>query len=423
MRAALRCFIHACFFSFAIILICVSSFIQAQSVKSDSTQQSTPPATDKDDPARQHAFDLYESGRFVEAMPLLEDYSAQHATDIAAKERLAFATMAYAAAIKDPDLRKKARVRARTLALEARKLGDNSGLLQVVLDLPEDGSEPSFSNRKEVDDAMKAAEADFVRGDMDKARNGYLQALVLDPNNYDAALFIGDVYFKQHVYGSAGEWFDKAISINPNRETAYRYWGDSLSAMGKSAEAREKYIQAVIAEPYNNTRSWTGVVQWARQTNVNLNWVRLQDKSQVTKKDDKTTTITLDADSLNKKDDPSAAAWTVYAMEQALWQGDRFKKEFPAEPSYRRTMREEVDCLHLMVTVMTEQKNFEKKKKQIDPALVQLVEIDRLGFLEPFALLNRANKDIAQDYATYRADHRDIIYRYFDEFVVPKSPR
>jgi hypothetical protein len=123
------------------------------------------------------------------------------------------------------------------------------------------------------------------------------------------------------------------------------------------------------------------------------------------------------------KNDPGGSAWMMYGMERALWHGDKFKKEFPNESAYRRTLREEADCLHLMVTVMTEQKDFEKKKKDMDPALVQLVKIDQSGFLEPFALLNRADKEIAQDYAPYRDVHRDTIYRYFDEFVVPKAPQ
>ena len=41
----------------------------------------------------------------------------------------------------------------------------------------------------------------------------------------------------------------------------------------------------------------------------------------------------------------------------------------------------------------------------------------------PFALLNRGDDEIAQDYAAYRAANRDKIYRYFDEFVVPKAPQ
>src|SRR5205807_6320755 len=137
----------------------------------------------------------------------------------------------YAATLSDTIERKKARARARTIALQLKEAGDTSNLLQLMLALPDDGSEPSFSDRKEVDDAMKGAEADFTRGDLDKAREGYLRALLLDPGNYEAALFIGDVYFKQHTYGSAGEWFARAIQINPNRETAYRYWGDALKVV------------------------------------------------------------------------------------------------------------------------------------------------------------------------------------------------
>lgn len=38
---------------------------------------------------------------------------------------------------------------------------------------------------------MKGAEAEFVRGNYDKAREGYIRALLLDPNNYEAALFTG----------------------------------------------------------------------------------------------------------------------------------------------------------------------------------------------------------------------------------------
>jgi Tfp pilus assembly protein PilF len=371
------------------------------------------------DPERDHAHEIFMSGKFVDAMPLLEKLAADRPSDAAVREWWAFSMMAYARTLSDPELRKKARVRARAIGFQAKELGDKSNLLQVVLELPEDGSEPAFSNRKEVDEAMKAAEADFSRGDLDKAREGYQQALLLDPKNYEAALFIGDVYFKQHVNVSAGEWFARAAQIDPDRETAYRYWGDALWDLGKSAEAREKYIQAIVAEPYNR-RSLVGLNQWAERVKVTLTWVRLQDKSAVTQKDEKNVTLTLDN---SLKGDLNMAAWLAYGAGRASWHGDKFKKEFPNEPKYRRTMREEADSLHLMVTVLTEQKDFEKKKNDLDPSLLQVIAIDRAGFIEPFALLNRGDNEIGEDYVAYRAAHRDTIYRYFDEFVVPKAPQ
>jgi len=384
-------------------------------------QASSAPTATTDDPERKHALEVYKDGKMVEAMPLFEKLAANYPKDLVVWECWGVSTLGYSQTLDDPDLRKKARVRARGILLKAQDLGDNSNLLKTLLGmLPEDGGNITFSPSEEINQVMQHAEADFARGDLDKARDAYIQASLLDPNLYEAALFTGDVFYKQHKSGSAGEWFKRAIQIDPNRETAYRYWGDALVSLGDMQSAREKFIQAVIADPYGKN-SWMGLNQWAGWAKVTLNWVRLQDKSNVTAKDEKNISITLDS-GLGKKDDPTLTAWTGYAMERALWHGDKFKKEFPNEPKYRRTMREEADCLHLLVTVLTEQKNFEKKKKDLDPSLLQVLAIDQAGLIEPFALLNRSDNEIAQDYAAYRAANRDKIFKYFDEFVVPKAP-
>ena len=370
-----------------------------------------------EDPARREAFQLYDSGKYTDAMPLLEKIVADHPSDLVAKEHWAFSMVGYAATLSDPADRKRARVRARTIAVQLKEAGDNSNLLQIMLGLPEDGSEPSFSNRKDVDEAMKAAEADFSRGDLDKAREGYVCALLLDPKNYEAALFIGDVYFKQHTYGSAGEWFARAIQIDPNRETAYRYWGDALTSASKSDEARGKFIDAVVAEPYSS-KSWMGLRQWVDRNKMKLNVLVLQDKSSQ-QTDGKNATITIDPSMLNG-DSTGTAAWIAYSGTRLLWQREKFKKEFPDEPAYRHSMKEEAEALDTMVSVIAEDAKSKKKVKNLDPSLLVLVQLDHTGFLEPFILFNRADKGIAQDYVIYRAAHRDVLRRYLDEFVVPK---
>ena len=401
----------------------LSAFLLPLSLAAQSPAQSPAEGiAPKNDPDRQQALDFIDNGKMAQAMPLFEKLCAEYPKDPGLWEGWGVSTVGYSQTLTDAVLRKKARARARTFLIKAKELGDTSNLMQTLLGMiPEDGGEIPFSPRKEVNDAMQQAEADFVRGDFDKARDGYLRVLLLDPKNYDAALFISDVYFKQHINGSAGEWFARAVEIDPNRETAYRYWGDALWAMGRTTESREKFIQAIIAEPYTNNRSWMGLTQWAQRSKVTLNWVRLQDKSVVTQKDDKNINITLD-NSLGK-DDPNGVAWLTYAMGRASWRTEKFRKEFPNEPKYRRTMREEADALHLMVTVLKEQKDFEKKKASLDPALQQLMRIDEIGLLEPFALLNRADAEIAQDYVSYRDAHRDVIYRYLNEFVVPMAPQ
>ncbi len=148
---------------------------------------------------------LYEQGKFVDALPLFANLSADHPSDKVLKERWAWCLFQYATTLSDPEQRKKTLTKAHAVALEANKLGDNSQLLMMLLQLPVDGSEKEYSTKKEVNEILKAAEADFVRGDLDKAKAGYLRALALDPTNYDAALFTGDVFFKQHSYANAGE--------------------------------------------------------------------------------------------------------------------------------------------------------------------------------------------------------------------------
>ena len=139
----------------------------------------------------------------------------------------------------------------------------------------------------------------------------------------------------------------------------------------------------------------------------------------MTQKDEKNVNLTLDS-GLGKKNDPTLAAWTTYAMERALWRGDKFKKEFPNEPTYRRTMREEADCLHSLVTVLTGTK-ISTRSKDVDPSRLPVVDIDQAGCIEAFALLNRADNEIAQDYVTDRTANRDQIFPLLRRIRGPAS--
>jgi len=367
---------------------------------------------------RRQAVELYRSGKFVDAMPLLEKLAAASPSDFVVKEHWAYCILQYSATLTDPEARKKARMQARVLGLEAKQLGDQGELLQILLSIPEDGSEPKFSDRKEVDEAMKAAEASFARGDLDQARDGYLHVLDLDPKNYEAAVFVGDVYFKEHAYNSAGEWFARAIKMNPDRETAYRYWGDALAAGGKNDQAREKYINAVIAEPYIRP-PWSALRQWADRVSQPFNAIILENKSSAKANSGKGA-VSIDEHSL-KEDSPETAGWNAYSGALLSWQQGKFKKAFPTEPTYRRSLQEEADALDTMVKVLAPDAASQKKAEKLDPSLLALIQIDHEGLLESFVLLNRSDREIALDYPTYRSAHRDKLYRYVDEFVLPKQ--
>ena len=366
---------------------------------------------------RRQALQLYRESKFVDAMPLLEKLAAANPSDFVLREHWAYCILEYSKTLTSPLERREARRHARALGLEAKKLGDEGEMLQILLSIPEDGSDLKFSERADVDEAMKAAEASRAKGELDSARKGYLHVLELDPKNYDATVYIGDVYFTERAYNSAGEWFDKAIKLDPDKETAYRYWGDALSEAGKNGEAREKYIHAVIAEPYIRP-PWTALRRWSDRIQQPFNAIILQNKSSAQPAADKA--VKLDEHQL-REPSPEVAAWNAYNKTRQLWKDEKFKQQFPKEPSYRHSLREETEALDALVAVLAPDAASQKKAEKLDPSLLALIQIDHDGLLEPFVLLNRADREIAQDYPAYRSAHRDKLYEYMDKYVLTKS--
>ena len=91
----------------------------------------------------------------------------------------------------------------------------------------------------------------------------YVAASEADPQLYEAPLFAGDTAYVEKDLPTAAQWFARAIAIDPNRETAFRYWGDAIFKLGNDpATAKEKFIDAIVAEPYSKF-AWQGLEQWA----------------------------------------------------------------------------------------------------------------------------------------------------------------
>jgi tetratricopeptide (TPR) repeat protein len=370
---------------------------------------------------RTRAMELYEQNNFKEAMPLLESLAEQFPKDIVVQERLGMCILGNAAHMVDQEQRRQERLRARKVLLHAKELGDDSNMIQVLLEqVPEDGSAGAFSDNKEIEQIMRDAEAAFTKGDMKGAIDGYVKAIILDPNLYTAALFAGDAYYKQKLPGSAGEWFARAIQIDPNVETAYRYWGDALMSQGKMDDARMKFIEAVVAEPYRKA-SWIGLQQWANANNVKLTQPEVKQQTSFSESSPTQMNIIIDADALKKKD--GSNAWMFYGISRAAWHGDKFKKEFPNEKQYRHTLREEADSLEMVADMVAKDVKDKKiKTKNVEPGLATLMKLNEAGLLEAYVLISRPDQGIAQDYAGYRREHRDKLRQYLDEFVVPMAP-
>jgi tetratricopeptide (TPR) repeat protein len=286
--------------------------------------------------------------------------------------------------------------------------------------IPEDGSESAFSDASEANAAMKRGEAAFAKGEWEEAIKEYSHALQLDPNLYLAAVDIGDTYFNQKQMGKAGEWFATAIRIDPNQEIAYRYWGDALMAEGKMKEARGKFIEALAANPYRQT-SWNGLHGWLVRNHLKQKEIAIQLPAGPTTNSKGDTVINIDASTLGKKNDSSGAAWMMYPMERTLWRNEKFAKEYPQEKTYRHSLKEETAALSMAVGVFQELQQ-KKKDKNPDVGLTLLSQFKAEGLLEPYVLLMKPDKEIAQDYSDYRAAHREKLIEFADKYLVPPAP-
>jgi len=358
---------------------------------------------------------LMKETKYTEALPLLEKIAAAEPNDGETQFYLAFALLGQAKNTKDNAARKSLRVRARQAFVKAKALNFNEPKLDaLILSLPEDGSDSAeFTSNSKANQLMEEGEALFSQGKPDEALKKYQAALELDPKLYHAALFSGDIYLQKGDYANAETWYQKTIAIDPNKETAYRYSATPLMKQRKIEEARDRYIEAFIVEPYNRFARG-GLIQWAQATQTSLAHPEIAIPTNVTFDEKGDAKINLDASALLGGKDDGSFAWISYGATRSIWRKEKFAKTFPNEKTYRHTLVEEVDALRSVLSVATA----DKKDKKLSPSLARLKKLDEEGLLESYILLARPDEGIVQDHQEYLKQNRDKLRRYVAQYVV-----
>jgi len=360
--------------------------------------------------------DLIRYGRLTETVPLLEKLVVAEPKDPKHQIDLGFGLLALAANTQDATEGKALRVRARNAFIKAKELGTNEPRIDALIEgIPADGSTEgaSFSPNAIANSLMNAAEAYFSQGKMDEALASYQKALEIDPHLYEAALFCGDVYLQKGDYEQAEVWYQKAIAIDPTREIAYRYSATPLEKQGKTIEARDRYIEAYITEPYSKFAQ-AGLLQWGQVTKTTLAHPRIDIPVTVTYDANGKVNINLDANVLLSKAEDGSSAWIIYGGTRKAWHDEKFVKTYPNETAYRHSLAEEVDALQAVLSLATT----DKKVKKLSPALAKLKKLNDEGLLEAYILIAMADAGIAKDYPGYLQQHRDKLRQYVVEYVV-----
>jgi len=361
------------------------------------------------------ANELYKAGKKLEALPLYEDLAKTYPDEMIYQERLASCLDAEAEQTNDAAQKKALLTRMRDTARRAVQLGDKANFVQDMANFDVDAPN-TFAQGSSAEALMREAEKAFAAGDYPTAEAKYVAAAAADPHLYVAALYAGDAAYAQHDLPTAAQWFAKAIAIDPDRETAYRYWGDAILRYGNDAEAaKNKFIDAVVAEPYNKY-SWQGLQQWAVRQKAVLSSPKIDRPAApvVDPKNPKNITINIDPSSSPKADNGSAA-WMAYSMKRALFHGDEFKKQFPDEKEYRHSLKEEDEALSEVVAIIKELKI---KRDDLDESSRNLLELGDAGMLDCWILINGADQGITRDYPAYRDAHRQLLHDYLARFVV-----
>ncbi len=355
---------------------------------------------------------LTQQNKLLEALPLYEELHAQRPTRVFYTERLAMAYLMKDGAATNASDKTAARDRARQLFSEARAAGDNSDLLQVVGGMLEDAQKaPAAKGPAPAGmESLEQAEALFSKGEMARAMELYNKAWQENPKLYQVPLYAGDAEFKQNHYDEAGMWFQRAIAIAPDRETAHRYWADDLMKAGKTAEARTQYVEAFVAEPYVKAPRLV-LKTWAGKNGLRYVAPPIVIPIQATVGKDGGTSINMDP---ARMADQNYMAWIGYPMQTVTWRKDKFAKAYPQEKIYRHSLAEEAEGLRTFLTIVRANKKL--PPEQYDATTRTLMALEKDGMLECWILLDNPDPGVAQDYAAYRATHRDLLKAYVEKY-------
>jgi tetratricopeptide (TPR) repeat protein len=429
-----------------VFLLSLSVSVVAQQAAPSSQQVA--PAVPPGVPAPQHkssfdaerlqADEAYVHGRHMEALPLYEDLSEQDQTIALFAERHGTLLLEKAETTADPNEKNQLTTEGLAELHRAQRLGDNSpllvqtlynasktpagaavgapmGMLPLTVGYTHKGSAAATP-------LFQQAEQAFGQQSFAAAAGLYVKASEADPQWYMAALNAGDSYFRLKDFKNADLWFAKAVAIDPNRETAYRYWGDSLWASGDKMGSKAKFVDAIIAEPFVGS-TWSKLEQWAGATHTPFIIVRVR-RPEFTTPDGQ---LKVDA-SLEKETGDGHASWLVYERVrvahgartpgQLMMAGASTANGEFTPNGYVHTLDEEMAALNAMLD------DVQKKvaagtvtEAKMEPGIRAMLELRKNGLLEPFVMLNFHDAGLRHGYPAYRAAHRDVLVKYLNQVV------
>ncbi len=109
---------------------------------------------------------------------------------------------------------------------------------------------------------------------------------------------------------------------------------------------------------------------------------QLQSTHHAPQPSEKSASVIVIDETLDKKNTPVLAGWLVYAGARAVWVDGKFVETFPDQGAYRYSFSEELDARRNLVKFWLSLK--QKTPAPVDLYFDQLADVDRAGFLREY---------------------------------------
>lgn len=101
------------------------------------------------------------------------------------------------------------------------------------------------SAKKEFD----LAEEDFIEQDFNSALNHYYKAVEIQPDYYQAVMYLGDSYYAMEVMDSALIYFRRASEMHPDLLEPRKYISDALANLNETEASRQAALETFYIYP------------------------------------------------------------------------------------------------------------------------------------------------------------------------------